>query len=84
MYFQWSEQSKYMDMSWNCGMFLATIFVLVNLFGQLGGCIFILLQKHVRLACGILFFIVVLQVSQYKKKKTIYLISFILIFILDL
>lgn len=63
MYFQWSEQSKYMDMSWNCGMILATIFVLVNLFGQLGGCILILLQKQVRLACGILFFIVVLQVS---------------------
>lgn len=65
MYFQWSEQCKYMDMSWNCGMFLATVFVLINLVGQLGGCILILLQKQVRLACGILFFIVVLQVSQY-------------------
>lgn len=64
MYFQWSEQSRYMDMSWNCGMFLATVFVLINLVGQLGGCILILLQKHVRIACGILFFIVVLQVSQ--------------------
>jgi len=65
MYFQWSEQSKYMDMSWNCGMFLATVFVLINLVGQLGGCILILLQKHVRIACGVLFFIVVLQVSQH-------------------
>ncbi|XP_026810511.1 surfeit locus protein 4 homolog [Rhopalosiphum maidis] len=65
MYFQWSEQSRYMDMSWNCGMFLATIFVLINLVGQLGGCILILLQKHVRIACGILFFIVVLQTVAY-------------------
>lgn len=65
MYFQWSEQSKYMDMSWKCGIILATVFVLVNLLGQLGGCILILLQKHVRLACGILFFIVVLQVSEH-------------------
>jgi len=54
-----------MDMSWNCGMFLATVFVLINLVGQLGGCILILLQKHVRIACGILFFIVVLQVSHH-------------------
>lgn len=68
MYLQWSEQSKYMDMSWNCGMFLATVFVLINLIGQLGGCILILLQKQVRLACGILFFIVVLQVSQHYLK----------------
>jgi len=52
-----------MNISWNCGMFLATVFVLVNLVGQLGGCILVLLQIQVRLACGILFFIVVLQVS---------------------
>lgn len=68
MYFQWSEQSAYMDIFWNCGMTLATIFVLVNLVGQLGGCILILLQKHVRLACGLLFFIVVLQVSRHNLK----------------
>jgi hypothetical protein len=68
MYFQWSEQSKYMDMSWKCGMFLATVFVLINLVGQLGGCILILLQKNVRLACGILFFIVILQVSWFYLK----------------
>ncbi|KAJ8933963.1 hypothetical protein NQ314_013678 [Rhamnusium bicolor] len=37
MWFQWSEQREYMDMSWGCGKFLATIFVLINLIGQLGG-----------------------------------------------
>lgn len=77
MYFQWSEQSKYMDMSWNCGMFLATVFVLVNLIGQLGGCILVLLQKQVRLACGILFFIVVLQVNYYYIIIPLFTYSFI-------
>lgn len=27
MWFQWSEQRDYMDMSWGCGKFLATMFV---------------------------------------------------------
>lgn len=52
-----------MDLSWGCGVFLASIFVLFNLFGQLGGCVMVLLQMRVTEACGILFFIVVLQVS---------------------
>lgn len=62
MWVQWSEQREYMDMSWGCGKFLATMFVLVNLIGQLGGCVMVLIQKKVTVACGILFFIVVLQV----------------------
>lgn len=63
MWVQWSEQREYMDMSWGCGKFLATIFVLINLIGQLGGCVMVLSQKKVPYACGVLFFIVVLQVS---------------------
>lgn len=63
MWFQWTEQREYMDMSWGCGKFLATIFVLVNLLGQLGGCALVLLQFRVTIACCVLFFIVVLQVS---------------------
>lgn len=35
MWFQWSEQRDYIDGTWNCGYFLASIFVFVNLFGQL-------------------------------------------------
>jgi uncharacterized membrane protein YphA (DoxX/SURF4 family) len=62
MWFQWSEQREYMDMSWGCGQFLATTFVLVNLIGQLGGCLMVLAQKKVSIACAVLFFIVVLQV----------------------
>lgn len=63
MWFQWNEQREYMDLSWGCGKFLATIFVLVNLFGQLGGVVMVLGRLKVDIACGILFFIVVLQVS---------------------
>lgn len=35
MWFQWSEQRDYIDATWNCGYFLASIFVFINLFGQL-------------------------------------------------
>ncbi|CAG2215214.1 ERV29 [Mytilus edulis] len=39
MWTQWGEQRDYMDSTWGCGYFLATLFVLLNLFGQLGGCV---------------------------------------------
>lgn len=65
MWTQWSEQRDYMNSSWNCGAFLATIFVFINLVGQLGGCVLVLIQKQVTVACGMLFFIVVLQTIAY-------------------
>lgn len=65
MWFQWSEQRDYMDMSWSCGKFLATMFVIVNLVGQLGGCVMVLGRLKVDIACGVLFFIVVLQTFAY-------------------
>lgn len=65
MWFQWSEQRDYMDASWGCGQFLATMFVIVNLFGQLGGCVMVLGRLKVDIACGMLFFIVVLQTFAY-------------------
>ncbi|XP_066993643.1 surfeit locus protein 4 homolog [Anabrus simplex] len=65
MWVQWSEQQEYMDMSWGCGKFLATLFVLINLVGQLGGCVMVLGRFRVPIACGILFFIVVLQTFAY-------------------
>ncbi|XP_023952177.1 surfeit locus protein 4 homolog [Bicyclus anynana] len=65
MWFQWYEQRDYMDMSWGCGQFLATVFVIVNLFGQLGGCVMVLGRLKVDIACGLLFFIVVLQTFAY-------------------
>lgn len=65
MYMQWSEQRDYMDASWGCGYFLATMFVLVNLIGQLGGCVMVLWRFKVDIACAVLFSIVVLQTLAY-------------------
>ncbi|GJQ83218.1 putative surfeit locus protein [Trypoxylus dichotomus] len=65
MWFQWNEQREYMDMSWGCGKILATVFVLVNLIGQLGGCVMVIIRYKVSIACGVLFFIVVLQTFAY-------------------
>lgn len=52
-----------MDLSWKCGKVLATLFVLVNLLGQIGGVVMVLARLRVQIACGTLFSIVVLQVS---------------------
>lgn len=54
-----------MDTTWGCGTFLATTFVMVNLIGQLGGCVMVIGRWKVSIACGILFFIVVLQTLAY-------------------
>uniref|UniRef100_A0A4W3GF52 Surfeit locus protein 4 n=1 Tax=Callorhinchus milii TaxID=7868 RepID=A0A4W3GF52_CALMI len=63
MWFQWHEQKDYIASTWKCGYFLATIFVLLNLCGQLGGCILILSRNFVQYACFGLFGIIALQVS---------------------
>merc|ERR1711990_692305 len=65
MWVQWSEQREYMDISWGCGWFVATLFVVVNLIGQLGAVAMVLTRYKVDIACGILFFIVVLQTIAY-------------------
>lgn len=65
MWVQWNEQREYMNMSWNCGWFLATMFVLINLLGQIGGVVMVLARLKVEIACGLLFFIVVLQTVAY-------------------
>lgn len=53
MWFQWSEQREFMDTTWGCGTFLATTFVMVNLIGQLGGCVMVIGRWKVSIACGI-------------------------------
>jgi len=65
MWVQWSEQREYMDISWGCGWFLATLFVVVNLLGQLGGVAMVMLRLKVDIACGLLFGIVFLQTIAY-------------------
>uniref|UniRef100_A0A665VZ25 Surfeit locus protein 4 n=1 Tax=Echeneis naucrates TaxID=173247 RepID=A0A665VZ25_ECHNA len=65
MWLQWAEQSEYIDSTWNCGRFLANIFVLLNLLGQLGGCVLILSRNFVQNACFALFGIIALQTLAY-------------------
>lgn len=63
MWFQWSEQRDYMNASWGCGYFLATLFVLFNLLGQLTGSTLVLIRYQVQPAVALLFGIVLLQVK---------------------
>lgn len=65
MWFQWGEQRDYMNATWSCGYFLSTLFVLVNLIGQLGGCVMVLSRQKVPIACGILAGIIFLQTVAY-------------------
>jgi uncharacterized membrane protein YphA (DoxX/SURF4 family) len=62
MWMQWNEQRDYMNASWGCGWFLASTFVLINLVGQLAGCVMVLSRLKVPYACALLFFIIGLQV----------------------
>lgn len=65
MWFQWSDQRDYIAYHWNLPMFIGTIFVIFNLLAQLGGSSMVLLRKHVRIACGILFSVVLTQTIAY-------------------
>ncbi|KAJ8285658.1 hypothetical protein GJAV_G00029470 [Gymnothorax javanicus] len=65
MWFQWNEQRDYIEATWGCGYFLATCFVLLNLFGQIGGCVLILSRNFVQYACFGLFGIIALQTIAY-------------------
>lgn len=62
---QWGEQRDYIDSTWGCGWFLAVMFVLINLFGQIGSSVLILSRKHVQPACYALFGIIFLQTVAY-------------------
>lgn len=62
MWFQWGEQRDYVNATWGCGWFLAVIFVMVNLIGQLACCAMVLSRKQVNIACFVLLGIIALQV----------------------
>jgi uncharacterized membrane protein YphA (DoxX/SURF4 family) len=66
MWVQWSEQCEYIDIAWGCGKILCTIFVLFNMIGELCGCVMIMGRFRVTFACGMLFFVVVLQTFAYR------------------
>ena len=63
MWFQWTDQADYVNMTWHCGAFLANTFVLWNMVSQLVGCGMVLLRKMVAVAVGLLFAVIVIQVS---------------------
>ncbi|XP_076352046.1 surfeit locus protein 4 homolog [Tachypleus tridentatus] len=65
MWLQWSDQKDFIQTTWNCGWFLASLFVLFNFVVQLCGSSMVLIRQKVEVACGLLFFIVVLQTFAY-------------------
>ncbi|XP_002735375.1 surfeit locus protein 4-like [Saccoglossus kowalevskii] len=65
MWLQWNEQRDYIDTTWGCGYILSSLFVLINLIGQIGGCVMVLSRKQVPVACGILMGIITLQTVAY-------------------
>ncbi|XP_048346373.1 surfeit locus protein 4-like isoform X2 [Sphaerodactylus townsendi] len=66
MWFQWNDQRDYMNLSWGSGFLVATLFVLINMCGQLVGCVLVLARKFVPYACFGLFGIIFMQTIAYK------------------
>jgi hypothetical protein len=71
MFYQWEDQVAYLDTAWKSGKWLAYLFVLTNLFGQLIPSAIILTKADVspnwvRIAVFILFGILTLQTLAYK------------------
>jgi len=78
MWMQWSEQRDYIAKTWNVGWFLGTVFVIINLFGQLIPCGMILARKKTDIACGILVFIIAFQVSlHFKDIERLFKLNFV-------
>ncbi|EMP42720.1 Surfeit locus protein 4 [Chelonia mydas] len=69
MWFQWNEQRDYINMSWGSGIILATLFVLINMSGQLVGCVLVLARKFVPYACFGLFGIILMQGSGFTNES---------------
>jgi uncharacterized membrane protein YphA (DoxX/SURF4 family) len=65
MWFQWTEQKDYINLTWRCGEFLGHAFVVVNMLLQINGCLMILIRKYVNVAVGMLFGIILLQSVTY-------------------
>jgi len=65
MWLQWTAQCNYMDATWSCGRFIASVFVFLNLVSQLTCCVMVLARFRVGAACGILFAVIAIQVCNY-------------------
>lgn len=65
MWSQWADQRDYISYHWNYPMFVGTMFVIYNLIAQLAGSSMVLLRRNVRIACGILLSVVLVQTLAY-------------------
>lgn len=65
MWFQWSDQRDYISYHWDLPMFIGGLFVIYNLLAQLAGSSMVLLRNNVRIACGILLSVVLIQTLAY-------------------
>ena len=65
MYFKWSDEKDYIDSQWGCGSFVATLFVVVHIVGQVAGCFLILTRKKVEIVFRILIGIITLKIIAY-------------------
>lgn len=65
MWAQWGEQRDYMNAQWSCGYLIATLFVIINMLGQLTGSGLVLTRFYINAAVGTLFGIVCLQTVAY-------------------
>lgn len=73
MWFQWGEQRDYFSQTWNCSTVFGVLFVLFNLFGQLGGVAMILARQKVEIAVALLGTVVVVQVCMLNKVNFSYI-----------
>ncbi|XP_063687553.1 surfeit locus protein 4-like [Bolinopsis microptera] len=65
MWYQWKEQSNYINHHWNCGAFIANSFVIYNLLGQIIPSGLVLARKYVKICVGVLFGVVLTQTVGY-------------------
>ena len=66
MWTQWTAHSEFVSLINGCGWFLGTLFVTLNLIGQLGGVAMVLLRIRVNIACGLLLGVICLQTLAYR------------------
>ena len=68
MWFQWREQKDYISLIWGCGEFIGHLFVIVNMVFQIAGCVMVLIRRYVHVAVGMLFAVILIQVSGERGK----------------